>query len=118
MAVADAELEGVGRKTEGFEEADGGFDDFGIHLCFGFWGRLIARQPNHIHIPLEELAESATLRAFGSEVGAGGEPFAGFWELFGVSTVHAGQGGGELWAQGIGCGGGLLNLLDFFVGFA
>lgn len=38
--------------------------------------------------------------AFGSEVGACGEPFAGFGELFGSRGVHAGEGGGELWAEG------------------
>jgi len=116
LAVTDAKLEGVGRKAEEFEEMDGCFDDLGVHLGNGVV--VLAGKTDGVDVPLQELTESASLWAFGSEVWACSEPFAGFGELFGVGAVHAGEGGGELWTQGVGGGGGLLDLLDFFVGFA
>jgi len=91
-AAADFDRNLAGVKASGDEKVHGNGDGIGIDA-----GGVFAED---VAIPLHEFAEAATLGAFSAEAGLLPEPLGGLREGIGFGGVEAGEGGGELGAEG------------------
>ena len=89
--MTQPDLHIFGPQTKTFQSEQRRGDDFDV-------GRTVGK-PQDVDVPLHMLAESTSLRSFGTKVTWNREPFGGCWQRFSTSHRHARERGRELGSQ-------------------